>query len=252
MPGNELALCEPKTKRWTGKLRLKGPLPDPCAPGQSKLKIRFLMAGEKGIFERLKGLVDKAREETPLATRLFQERLDDPTVLEKIRALEKESDELTFKLGEDIMNGAVNPSVLRDLLHVADLMDGIFDDYYFVAREVNRIVMSGIELPMLDKMVQIFVKMVGLADRELETFGRLLEAGSMEEARSLRKDIEALEEQGDELKDSGFDSLYANRGLFDYFSFQHYTEVMRKLDHIQDGVEDMSDLVLAIANAISR
>ena len=216
------------------------------------MKIRFLVAGEKGVFERLKVLADKAREETPLATRLFLERLAEHSVLEEMKAFEKQSDELTFKLSEDIMNGAINPAVLRDLLHISDRMDGVFDDYYFIAREVNRTVSSGIELPMLDKMTKTFVGMVNLADKQLETLGKLLEANSMEEVRSLRNDIEKLEEEGDELKDSGFDSMYENRKLFDYFSFQHYTEVLRKLDHIQDNVEDMSDLILAIANTISR
>jgi uncharacterized protein Yka (UPF0111/DUF47 family) len=216
------------------------------------MKIRFLVAGEKGIFERLKALADKAREETPLAARLFQERLADRSVLEGMKTLEKQSDELTFELSEDIMEGAINPAVLRDLLHVTDLMDGVFDDYYFVAREVNRTVISGIELPMLDKMTETFVGMVNLADRELETFGKLLEAKSMDEVKSFRNEIEKLEEAGDELKDSGFDDMYEKSKLFDYFSFQHYTEVLRKMDDIQDGVEDMSDLILAIANTISR
>jgi uncharacterized protein Yka (UPF0111/DUF47 family) len=216
------------------------------------MKIRFLVAGERGIFERLKALADKAREETSLAIRLFQEPLADPGVLEGMKALEKQSDELTFNLSEDIMNGAINPAVLRDLLHVTDLVDKVFDDYYFVAREVNRTVISGIELPMLDKMTETFIGMVSLADKELETFGKLLEASSMDEVKSYRMEIEKLEEDGDDLKDSGFDDMYENRKLFDYFSFQHYTEVLRKMDDIQDGVEDMSDLILAIANTISR
>jgi len=216
------------------------------------VKIRFLVAGERGIFERLKALADKAREETPLATRLFQERLADPSVLEGMRALERQSDELTFSLSEDIMNGAINPAVLRDLLHVADLMDTVFDDYYFVAREVNRTVTSAVELPMLDRMTETFIGMVNLADKQLMALGRLLDASSMDEVKSCRKDIERLEEAGDELKDSGFDEMYENAKLFDYFSFQHYTEVLRKMDDIQDGIEDMSDLILAIANTISR
>ena len=216
------------------------------------MKIRFLVAGEKGIFERLKGFADNARGETQLAVRLFQERLADPSVLEKMKALEKQSDELTFKLSEDIMNGAINPSVLRDLLHVTDLMDNVFDNYYFVAREVNRAVVSKLELPMADKMLDIEVKMVNLADRQLESLGKLLEADSVDEARAFRAEIEKLEEQGDDLKDSGFDSMYEDRRLFDYFSFQHYTQVLRKLDDIQDDVEDMSDLIIAIANTLSR
>ncbi len=216
------------------------------------MKVRFLVAGEKGVFERLKALADKAREETPLATRLFQERLADPSVLEDMKALEKQSDELTFKLSQDIMKGAINPAVLRDLLHTTDLMDSVFDDYYFLAREVNRTVTSGVELPLLDRMTETFVGQVALADKQLEAFGKLLEANSMDDVRSFRKEIERFEEEGDELKDSGFDAMYENRKLFDYFSFQHYTEVLRKLDDIQDGVEDMSDLILAIANTISR
>jgi len=216
------------------------------------MKIKFLMAGEKGIFERLKAMADKAREETPLATKLFQERLSDSGVLDSMRALEKESDDLTFKLSEDIMNGAINPAVLRDLLHVTDLTDRVFDDYYFIAREVNRTVVSGIELPMVDQMTKTFIGMVNLADKQLETLGKLLEANSMDEVRSFRQEIEKLEEEGDELKDSAFDDMYVNRRLFDFFSFQHYTQVLRKLDDIEDGVEDISDLVLAIANTISR
>lgn len=216
------------------------------------MKIRFLVAGEESVFERLRALADMARKETPLAVRLFQEHLSDTNVLEGIRALEKQSDDLTFKLSEDIMNGAINPAVLRDLLHVTDLMDTVFDDYYFLAREVNRTVVTKVELPMLSEMTKKFVAQANLADKELEAFSRLLEANSMDEVKSRRAEIEKFEEEGDDLKDSGFDMMYENHMLFDYFSFQHYTEVLRKLDDIQDGLEDMSDLILAIANTISR
>jgi uncharacterized protein Yka (UPF0111/DUF47 family) len=210
------------------------------------------MAGEKGVFERLKSFADNARGETPLAIKLFQEREADSSVVDGMKALEKQSDDLTFSLSEDIMNGAINPTVLRDLLHLSDLMDTVFDDYYFLAREVNRTVKSGVELPLLDKMTETFVAQVNLADKQLQTLGMLLEANGMEEAKTLRNEIEKLEENGDDLKDAGFDAMYANHQLFDYFSFQHYTAVLRKLDDIQDGVQDMSDLILAIANTISR
>jgi uncharacterized protein Yka (UPF0111/DUF47 family) len=216
------------------------------------MKIRFLVAGEKGVFERLKALADKAREETPLAIRLFRERLADGGVVDSMKDMEKQSDELTFKLSEDIMTGAINPAVLRDLLHVVNRMDSVFDSYYFIAREVNRTVNSGIELPMLDKMTETFVAMANLADKQLEALGKLLEAGSMDEVRSLMGEIEKLEEEGDELKDSGFDAMYKNRQLFDYFSFQHYTLVLRELDNIQDCVEDMAALLRAIAHTLSR
>ena len=216
------------------------------------MKIRFLMAGERGIFERLRALSDKAREETPLATKLLQQRVPDHDSFESMKALENQSDELTFNLSEDIMDGAINPAVLRDLLHVADQMDTVFDDYYFLAREVNRMANTGIELPMFDGMSKTFVEMVGVVDKELEMLGKLLDASSLDEVKSCRKEIEKLEEEGDDLKDRGFDDMYQNHGSFDYFSFQHYTAVLKKLDDIQDGVEDMSDLISAIANTLSR
>ena len=131
-------------------------------------------------------------------------------------------------------------------------MDTIFDNYYFLAREVNRTVVTRTELPMLGRMTKTFVAQTNIADRQLEAFGNLLEADTMDEVKSHRKEIEKLEEEGDDLKDSGFDVMYENHRLIDYFSFQHYTEVLRKLDDIQDGVEDMSDIILAIVNAISR
>jgi len=216
------------------------------------MKIGFLVAGEKGIFERLKVLTDKAREETPLAIKLFQERLADHSVLEDMGALKIQSSELTFKLSQEIMNGAINPAVLRDLLDVAELMDAIFHDYYFIAREVNRMVSSGIQLPLLDKMTKLFVGMVNVADKQLEALGKLLMANSIGDVKSFRAEIDKLEQDGDDLKDAGFDDMYVNHTLFDYFSFQHYTEVLRKLDEISDGVEDMSDLMLEIVTTISR
>ena len=216
------------------------------------MKIRFLMAGERGIFERLRALSDKAREETPLATKLLQQRVPDHDSFESMKALENQSDELTFNLSEDIMDGAINPAVLRDLLHVTDQMDKVFDDYYFLAREVNRMANTGIELPMFEGMSKTFVEMVGVVDKELEMLGKLLDASSLDEVKSCRKEIEKLEEEGDDLKDRGFDDMYQNHGSFDYFSFQHYTAVLKKLDDIQDGVEDMSDLISAIANTLSR
>jgi uncharacterized protein Yka (UPF0111/DUF47 family) len=216
------------------------------------MKIRFLVAGEKGIFERMKALADNARQETPLTIKLFQERLADPSVFESMKALEKQSNELTFKLGEDIMSGAINPAVLRDLLHVTDQMGRVFDGYYFIAREVNRTVKSGVELPMPDKMRETFIAQVNIADKQLEALGKLLEANSMDEVRSWMNEIGKLEEAGDVIKDSCFDDMYTNRTLYDFFSFQHYITVLKELDNIQDSLEETAALLRAIAHTLSR
>ena len=46
--------------------------------------------------------------------------------------------------------------------------------------------------------------------------------------------------------------MYKNRKLFDFFSFQHYTLVLRELDNIEDAVEDMAALLRAIAHTLSK
>jgi uncharacterized protein Yka (UPF0111/DUF47 family) len=81
---------------------------------------------------------------------------------------------------------------------------------------------------------------------------RLLATSSLTEMIEVRKQIEALEEQGDDLKDAGFDKLYANAPEMYYLQFFHYSELLHKLDDILDACEDLSDTIVSIVNSILK
>ena len=75
-------------------------------------------------------------------------------------------------------------------------------------------------------------------------------ASDMSEILQLRREIEELEGQGDEIKDKGFDVLYHEAPHIHYLQFYHYSELLHKFDDILDGCEDLSDLVLSVITSI--
>ena len=68
----------------------------------------------------------------------------------------------------------------------------------------------------------------------------------------MRKEIETLEEQGDDIKDEGFDQLYCEAPSIHYLQFYHYTEMLHKFDDILDSCEDLSDLIVSIITSIVK
>ncbi len=69
---------------------------------------------------------------------------------------------------------------------------------------------------------------------------------------SLRKEIEALEEQGDDIKDTGFDKLYQAASQLHFLQFYHYSEMLHKCDDILDNAEDLSDVIVSAVTSILK
>ena len=74
----------------------------------------------------------------------------------------------------------------------------------------------------------------------------------MAEILELRKEIETLEEQGDDVKDAGFDSLYAIAPKLHYLEFHHYSELLHKCDDLLDSCEDFADLIVSVVTSILK
>jgi len=100
--------------------------------------------------------------------------------------------------------------------------------------------------------IAIFMNMLHLADKALVKVQKILSVSDLSEILQLRKEIEALEQQGDEIKDRGFDVLYHEAPRMHYLQFNHYSELLHKFDDILDGCEDLSDLVLSIITSILK
>jgi hypothetical protein len=219
---------------------------------------RGLVVGEKNVFHELSEILDLAGEANAIMTQMLLERYKGKPLTEAtqaIRLLEKKSDDTAFKVSEDITSGAVSPNVLDDLLNSVQLADTLLDTYYNLSRELNRMAkaeFAGEEVNYKTDWTPIFEKMLSLGGKAITEVKRLFATSSLTEMIEVRKQIEALEEQGDDVKDAGFDKLYANAPGMHYLQFFHYSELLHKLDDILDACEDLSDTIVSIVNSILK
>jgi uncharacterized protein len=219
---------------------------------------RVLVIGEKNIFNELTQIIAIAKQANALMINMLkdsdnQKNLDD--CMQGIRQLEKKSDEVTFKVGEDITTGAVSPNIIDNLLAAVHLADDIVDIYYYISRERCR--MSKAKFPYSEateetEWAALFRSMLELADKALAKVSEAFLVSDLSQLLQLRMDIEALEEQGDDIKDEGFDRLYCEAPSIHYLQFYHYTEMLHKFDDILDSCEDLSDLIVSIITSIVK
>jgi uncharacterized protein Yka (UPF0111/DUF47 family) len=98
----------------------------------------------------------------------------------------------------------------------------------------------------------VYEIILALAEKSQLKLKQALSSSNITEILELRKEIEALEEQGDDVKDSGFDRLYALTSNMHYLQFYHYSELLHKCDDILDSCEDFSDLIVSVVTSILK
>jgi uncharacterized protein Yka (UPF0111/DUF47 family) len=216
------------------------------------------VVGEENIFGELSEIIVIAAE----ANRHLISMLDNckneqclDTGMQAIRVLENKSDNIAFKVNEDITSGAVSPNILDHLLETVHIADDIVDTFYYQSREMVR--MYKAKFPYSEDIqdsewIAVFKSLLELADQALTKVNKILLMSDLSEILKLRKEIEALEQQGDEIKDHGFDVLYREAPHMHYLQFYHYGELLHKFDDILDDCEDLSDLVLSIITSIVK
>jgi uncharacterized protein Yka (UPF0111/DUF47 family) len=172
-----------------------------------------------------------------------------------VRALEKKADEISLKLGEDITSGAVSPNVIGTLIECVHVADNMVDTYDYLTREIYRMSKANLtEFPANKEAdwVALFQNMLSLADKSLSKLQQALSTGSMNEILQYRKEIEALEEEADDLKDAGFDRLYAEASKLHFLQFSHYSELLHKCDDTLDSCEELADLIVSAVTSILK
>lgn len=218
----------------------------------------ILVVGEKNIFSELAQIIAIATEANTITKIVFKIGYNDHALSENmhaIRTLEKKSDEIAFKLTEDITSGAVSPNLIDNLIECVHVADNIVDIYYYLSRELCRMSKADpvdFAVHQEAEWVALYENMFALADKSLAKLKQALSTGSVPEILLLRKDIEALEEQGDDIKDAGFDKLYALAPRLHFLQFYHYSELLHKCDDILDSCEDLSDLIVSVVTSILK
>jgi len=219
---------------------------------------RVLVVGEENIFGELCEIIGIAEQANSNLISMLSNCKDEQCLdrgMQAIKLLENKSDTVAFKINENITSGAVSPNILEHLLETVHVADDIVDTYYYQSRELCR--MYKAKFPYSEEIqdaewIALFKSMLELAEQALKKVKQILQNSDLSEILQLRKEIEALEQQGDELKDHGFDTLYREAPVMHYLQFYHYGELVHKFDDILDGCEDLADLALSIITSILK
>jgi len=215
------------------------------------------VVGERPIFGKLAQIIAIASEANTLETNMFQMIFRDKQITEELHAmqkLEKYSDEIAFQTIEDITSGAISPNIIDSLLECVQTADDLVDTYYYIARELNRMAKaysSDLKEHHTD-WDSVYENMLVLAEKSLSKVKQALTTTNSSEILELRKEIEALEEEGDDIKDQGFDRLYSIGTKMHFLEFYHYQLLLHKCDDLLDGCEDLSDLIVSIVTSILK
>jgi hypothetical protein len=218
----------------------------------------IFVVGEKNIFRELVQIIAIAEEASAVLSETINKDQNEATLdkgMQAIRLLEKNSDDIAFKVSEDITAGAVSPNIVDNLLESAHIADDIVDIYYYQSRELLR--MYKAKSPYSEALEEkewfsLFKDMLELADKALSKVKQILSISDLTEILELRKEVEAVEEQGDDIKDKGLDWLYRQAPDMHYLQFYHYSELLHKFDDILDSCEDLSDLLVSIITSILK
>lgn len=214
--------------------------------------------GERDIFAELVQMITLAIEANSLVKSMFRMDYEEKTLAEimhLVRGLEKKSDEVAFNIGEKITSGAVSPNVLDSLLECVHVADDMVDTYYYLSRELYRMSKAksaNYEIHQETTWTSVYESLLSLAEKSLLKLEKTLSTANMSEILELRKQIEAIEEQGDDIKDAGFDKLYSVGPELHYLQFNHYSELLHKCDDVLDSCEDFSDLIVSIVTSILK
>ncbi|HYB92878.1 MAG TPA: DUF47 family protein [archaeon] len=218
----------------------------------------ILVVGEKNIFHELSEMIEIAINANAIMTRMLLESSDGKPLTEAMQAigsLEKKSDDIAFKIAEDVTSGAISPNILDNLLESIQHADSILDYYYNLARELDRMSKAKIEISQIDYKKEwepLFESMLNLAGKAFSKLEKLFSTSNVADIVEMRKEIQTIEEQGDDIKDGGFDKLYAAAPSLHYIQFLHYSELLHKFDDILDACEDLSDEIVSIVTSILK
>jgi len=218
----------------------------------------ILVLGERNIFSQLSQIISIGTQANAILKVMYKNNSDRQMLTERmheVRALEKKSDHIAFLLNEEITSGAISPNIIDELIECVHLADNIVDLFFYLSRELSRMAKADAKnftAIQETEWIKAYVDMLALADQSLSKLQEMLSTSSVPNILNLRKEIEALEEQGDDIKDTGFDKLYQAASQLHFLQFYHYSEMLHKCDDILDNAEDLSDVIVSAVTSILK
>ena len=219
---------------------------------------RALVVGEQSVFHELAEILELDVQANEIMSGMLlkgYKGTDLADSMQILRSLAKKSGDIAFKVSEDITSGAVSPNVLDDLLESVHRANSILDLFYSLSRDLNRmskVEMEGSSLNYEAEARPVLEELVGLTGKTILKVKDLLAAATLDSMKAIRKEIMALKEQGDDVKNGGFDKLYGAASKLSYIEFVYYSELFHKLEYILDACEALSNLIVLIVNSIMK
>jgi len=218
---------------------------------------RFTIVGEKNLLNKLTVYPDLAIE---VADFLIQMLQSDPKAMdilnEKVKMKEKEGDDLSENFSVLITRGAINPSLIDNLLFLINRLDDVIDRSYYLSREIKRMNLdylqsNGSVVSVLKNPYQTFVHMLESGKDAIACVKRMLSESDINKVNEFKKKIEIIEEAVDDMKDSVLDETYRDADRMNYIVFNHITSIVHKIDDMVDDCEDAADLILSIYESLT-
>lgn len=193
---------------------------------------------ERTIFQKGKGILDLAYE----ANSLLAKTLNGTNMTDKIRAIEKESDNKAFSIINSVTSGAIAPNLIDDMIKYIDTEDSIVDAILNLSRTYTR---YQVRQPSVHKQINgALLAQNRLTNRALRLLMEMHAAKTINEVNRMRIKVEDYEEAGDDIKDALLTFSYkSNVG---YKSFYYIQDVAHLADDILDFCEDVSDIYVGI------
>lgn len=224
----------------------------------------FFVPGEREAFVRIQALAGLGEEALQLLVKILSTPVngnghgshlkDIEGYTERVNVLEKEGDKITQSLEEMLGRGSITASIDYDFGRLADNVDSILDRAHGLSRQLRRVTRKPLrEAKEFDTAIRMeLISLIEIGLTQLRTFKRLLQIAGTDrtQAIELAREIEGMEEQGDDVKDAMLDEIYGSWEKLDFASFHNYLVTTTEADDILDLCEDASDLVIAIMKAL--
>ncbi len=218
----------------------------------------FFLPGEKEAFAQISELAHLGEEALDLLVKILSGTHNGLAEVEeytnRISAMEKEGDRITQSVEESLGKGSISASLGADFERLVESVDSVLDRAHSLSRQLRRVTKRPLrqarEIEASIRKDQVRLVEIGL--HQLKILRELLGVAGTNRTQALEmaKDIEKLEEQGDDVKDAMLDEIYGSTEKLDYASFHSYIQTTIEADDILDLCEDASDLVIAVMKAL--
>ncbi|MEM0074254.1 MAG: DUF47 family protein [Thermoplasmatales archaeon] len=224
---------------------------------KSSIFKRLTSIGEKKLLSSLTSFSDLGIDVSNFLIKMMSEDMDQMDALnESVKMKEKEGDELSENVTVLITRGAINPSLIDNLLSLVNKMDDVIDRAYYLSRELKRMNLGYIRensnlRPALTAPYQMFIHMLNAGKDALVALKGMLLESDMGKINEYKKKIEIIEESVDDMKDCVLDDAYKNADRMNYIIFNHVTSMVHKIDDMVDDCEDAADLILSVYESLT-